>query len=369
MVLVEKLIETLKSLGYNDFSGVPCSIYKNLIQKLDETSNYLSAADEGAALAIASGLNLAGKNSAIFIQNQAFGHILEPLSSLNLVYGIPCLIFMSGRGYKINDEPQHMIMGEKMIQLLDAMEISYEELPDDEYQLQSTLKRAHVNSKETKKPIIIIVKKGQIMPSVTVGTTDNIYELSRADVFASLKMHLKSDANLIISTTGKISRELYLQNDKKNNFYMQGSMGHAIAIALGLARTKPDKRVIVLDGDGAVLMHMGSLSTVGYYAPKNLLHIVFDNESHGSTGGQKTTSSTTNLVNVAKACGYSHGFIAKTKEELEKYLPEVFNIHGPTMLVIKINNVEAAKLPRITEKYSCTQITSNFKNFMGGHND
>ena len=164
----------------------------------------------------------------------------------------------------------------------------------------------------------------------------------------------------------EISRLLYVVNDQHQNFYMMGSMGHAISIGLGIALNQPTRRVFVIDGDGAALMHMGALSTVGHYKPRNLIHIVLDNEAHESTGGQYTTSGTTNLAGVAKSCGYQTALQVINEKELTSALEStVADYNGPEFINVKVDRKESIEsVPRITEKHTTAEISYNFRDFL-----
>lgn len=355
-------LKILKKLGYSFYTGVPCSIFKNLLAEIEQDNSiaYISAANEGAALAIAAGAHLSGKKTCVLVQNQGLGNMTEPLTSLSLTYDIPCLILMSGRGYKIEDEPQHMVMGKVMLPILNAMEIPHAEVPKTLEELEAVLTSLDKLANEKRKPVVLVINKGDVTGSKT-SSVQSKYPMSRKQVIEILSNHQSIKDMLIVSTTGKISRQLFLQSDSPNNFYMQGSMGHAISIALGLALNKPDKKIIVFDGDGAVLMHMGSLSTIGHYKPKNLIHVVLDNEAHGSTGNQATTSSTTDFATIAKGCGYSNYYAAKDEKQLIHCLEDCSSKNGPSLLHVKIN-LDDEKLPRITTKYSTRETADIFKN-------
>ena len=177
---------------------------------------------------------------------------------------------------------------------------------------------------------------------------------------------LKGD-EFVIATTGKPSRELFTVDDRAGNFYMQGSMGHAASIGLGVALDRPEKKIVVLDGDGALLMHLGILSTVGHYRPENFYHVVLDNESYETTGDQDTTSSTTDFCRVAEACGYAHAAQVADATSLKCEAQAMIASRGPALLRVKINRLLTEDIPRISSKYDSSQIAENFKGALAGH--
>jgi phosphonopyruvate decarboxylase len=209
----------------------------------------------------------------------------------------------------------------------------------------------------------LLIQKGAITGPARPRAGDEAYSMSRLDAIRVVAESI-ADTDAIVSTTGKISRELFTVKDRPGNFYMQGSMGHAMAIALGIATTAPARTVVVLDGDGAAIMHMGTLSTIGHYAPPRLIHIVLDNEAYGSTGNQATTSSTTAFEKVALACGYRIGLRCTTAAELRDALDIARRGPGPSCILAKVNLEEAAAGPRVTSKYTPQQTRHRFSMFL-----
>ncbi|HLD14990.1 MAG TPA: phosphonopyruvate decarboxylase [Candidatus Nanoarchaeia archaeon] len=384
--------DILKSKGFDFYTGVPCSFFKGAINKIlsDDDSKYIAAANEGAAVALAGGAYLAGKNPVVMIQESGLGNTINPLTSLSLIYRLPFLMLISGRGYRIKDEPQHQIMGARLHEVLSAISARKDQItaveakkdftirsldmPEDRFWLEKALDSYLGIEFKDGSPKAYIVKKGAIgeyeLKKRDVKNTKELPEfkqkmgeviLSRFQALEEIVNELEGN-EAVISTTGKISRELFTINDQPNNFYMQGSMGHASAIGLGVAlNTK--KKVYVLDGDGALIMHLGSLSTIGHYAPENLVHICLDNEAYGSTGSQATTSSTTALDLAALACGYKEVHRVYSKESLKETMQEIKNKKGPIFVLVKTNQKEK-EVERITKKYETEQITKNFMNFL-----
>lgn len=362
MISARDFVHSLKEKDLRFFTGVPCSFFQSAINCVidDPALRYTIVPNEGAALAAAAGAYLAGAPSVVMIQNSGLGNLINPLTSLNMIYHLPVLLLISGRAYGIPDEPQHEIIGKTMGGLLDVLGIGHEDLPEDLPEMRLALDKALERMKQEKKPFAFFVRKDTIAPYEPQCRSNKSYPLKRIDAIRLISAELTGH-EYVIATTGMPSRELFSVCDKESNFYMQGSMGHAAAIGLGVALNQPEKKVVVLDGDGALLMHMGILSSVGFYRPVNFYHIVLDNESYETTGDQDTTSSTTDLVTIAKASGYRTAQEAITEEELRSSLKPLLHQDGPVFLRVKINREPTSGIPRITTKYTAQQITENFK--------
>ncbi|MFH1379108.1 MAG: phosphonopyruvate decarboxylase [bacterium] len=341
------------SLGFGPYISIPCSILKSFINYVTDQTDvpYYAAVDEGEALGMAAGMHLGGKKPVVMIQNSGLGNMIDPLTSLNLVFNIPTLLLISWRGEPGKpDEPQHRIMGSLMQKFLDVMEIPYvilsEEFEDAEKQIRGLSQRME----QTQKPAAIIIKKGLFESyEKKHGHQDPHIILQRRQAIDIILGKLKGD-EILIASTGKISREVYAAEKKLTNpFYVLGSMGCAGSIAFGIAQTMPKKQVVVLDGDGALLMRMGTMATIGHYKPAHVLHMVLDNESHESTGGQKTVSSTVCFGKVARACGYKNIARVYTQEELSSKLQEFMYQEGPHCIVVKVVSGSDPKLGRPKE--------------------
>jgi phosphonopyruvate decarboxylase len=327
--------EELKKLQFSFYSGVPCSFLKNLINYAINECDYVAAANEGDAVAIASGAYLGGKKSIVLMQNSGLTNAISPLVSLNYPFQIPLLGFVSLRGETgMLDEPQHELMGIITTQLLDLIKVKWLILSDEIEEAKQQLLQADqcINHNE---PFFFVVRKGTFGDEllqkqdasislnkikITKNKADQIPARYKALTVIS---DLKDRKTVLITTTGKTGRELYEIGDAVNHFYMVGSMGCASSIGLGLALTKKDLDIIVIDGDGSLLMRMGSLATNEYYNPQNLLHILFDNHAYDSTGGQKTVSQNINFMEIAAFCGYSKSIyihnLAELKTEIEDW--------------------------------------------------
>lgn len=363
MISPEKFISHLEGKGFHFYTGVPCSYFNSVIRSLEShtKSSYVIAPNEGSALALASGAYLGGQLPVIMIQNSGLGNLINPLTSLNLIYEIPVLIFVSGRAYGIPDEPQHEIIGKTMGKLLDSIGILHWDLPTEEENLAGSLDEGIQAANQRKSPVVFFVKKGTFTPWPQPSNDIRPkYPMTRIEAIRLID-ELTAPEDLVISTTGKISRELFLVHDKSNHFYMQGSMGHASSIALGVALSKTNRRIIVLDGDGAFMMHMGSIPMIGHCQPKKFIHIVLDNESYETTGDQDTISSNVDFEQIAKASGYCQTHTVSNAAQLRAALSEDLDHPGPILIRVKINRFETKGVPRITTRHSAPQITQAFR--------
>ena len=360
MVNPKNFYEELEKNEINFFAGVPDSLLKEFCSYISDNvdNNHIIAANEGNALAIASGYYLSsGKPALVYMQNSGLGNIVNPLLSLNdkKVYGIPTLLLIGWRGEpNTKDEPQHIKQGEVTLDLLDAMGIKYYLLNKDSN--NSTAKvivgEAAKYMESNNEPVAIVVSKGTFEKYIRNDIRTEGYELTREKAIDILLNNIDEDY-LVVSTTGKTSRELFElreTNGKSHNqdFLVVGSMGHASSIGLGIAMNEKDKNVYVLDGDGAFIMHMGAIAINGQTKVNNFRHIVFNNGSHESVGGQATVGQDINIADIAKACGYDLVLSVENKKELEKGIEDISNYKGKVLLEIKIKNGSRSDLGRPT---------------------
>jgi len=365
----------LKRLGFNFYSGVPCSFLKNLINYSINECEYIAAANEGDAVAIASGAYLGGRKSVVLMQNSGLTNCISPLTSLNYPFQIPILGFVSLRGEPgLNDEPQHELMGQITTQLLDLMQIKWQFLSFDDSEAKRQLEEAN-KWIEANRPFFFVVRK-ETFKSEKLKIEQRLNHKNKekseqTDLdelpsrFDTLKVinGLKDMKTVLMATTGKTGRELYEVEDSNNNLYMVGSMGCVGSLGLGLAYTRKEIDVIVIDGDGSLLMRMGSLSTNGYYQPENMLHILLDNQVHDSTGGQNTVSHNVDFVNIAAACGYEKSCYIHSLHELEKCIQEWKMTKGLTFIYLKISKGSKQNLgrPTVTPSEVKTRLQRFFK--------
>ena len=347
----EELYHKLKKYGFGPFTGVADSSFGGFFNYLESLNQYIAVANEGLALSMASGFYLAGKKPVVLLQNAGIGNLINPQTSLNDLYKIKSLLIIGWRGNPSmpKDAPEHWLIGERTLDFLRLANIkskTFESL-DDVAWADNELKN---NS-----TVALIINPGFIenyKPRISSN-----YQISRYEAVEIIAKHTKG--MIRFSTTGMPSRELYEIDDSAKNFYILGSMGHITGVALGTALQKNEK-VVIIDGDGALLMHLGILSTIGNIKPKNLLHICLDNESYSSTGLQSTTSNTTSLDKVAIDCGYLNSRIAISKDDFENKLEELLSLQGPNFLLVKINPGNKENIKRI--ELSPEEITNRFMN-------
>ncbi|RAP31435.1 phosphonopyruvate decarboxylase [Candidatus Marinamargulisbacteria bacterium SCGC AG-343-D04] len=360
MLKTTEIGEALSSYGFNFYSGVPCSFLKDLINYAINHCNYISATNEGDAVATCAGAALNGEKTVMLMQNSGLGNTVSPLTSLIYTFKLPILMFCSLRGEKgIQDEPQHELMGEITSSLLKTMNINYAVLNPN---INTALKQLDQANFYIEKglPFCFIVKKNSFEPhklersqlptkhKETDYNNINTTPLgSRTDALNIIKKSQPKHA-VLLATTGKTGRELFELGHEPNHFYQVGSMGCISAIGLGLASSHKRLPTIVIDGDGAALMRLGSWATNGYYSPNNLCHILLDNEVHDSTGGQDTASKAVNFVRLASSMNYPKAFSVTSFDDLKRRLEEWTNSPQLTLIHVKINPGSPKKLGRPT---------------------
>lgn len=340
-----KAEEFLERIPSDFFTGVPDSQLKalcdSLMEKYGISERHIIAANEGNAVGLAAGYYLAtGKIPTVYMQNSGEGNAMNPLASLTAqsVYAIPMLLLIGYRGEPgVKDEPQHVFQGEITLAFLNLLHIPYFVLEKETKveELDSALRSFQEVFQEGRQAAIV-VKKGALLKEKAFPYA-NSYSLRREEAIKRIVEY--SADSPIVSTTGKISRELYEIREERGeghhlDFLTVGSMGHASSIALGIALEKKDRKVFCLDGDGAVLMHMGAMATIGSVSPKNFVHILLNNEAHETVGGQPTVSKTVNFPHIAKAVGYKKFFSVRDEKALEKALLESEKEEGPIFIEV-----------------------------------
>ncbi len=365
LITAREFIAEADRNGFSFFTGVPCSFLTPLINGVlnDRTLRYVGATSEGEAVAIAAGAWLAGRQTVVMCQNSGLGNAVNPLTSLNAPFRIPTLFITTWRGQPgFPDEPQHQVMGGITQDLLSLMGIEHAPFPTSSADLGSTLASACRHMEARQSPYALVMAQGSVAdevlrpstrpPSVAGQRYDDPAESplpSRLEVLQRF-LTLTDDATAVIATTGKCGRELFTLADRRQHLYQVGSMGGASAMGLGVALNTPQP-VVVLDGDGAALMKLGNLATIGAYRPDNLLHILLDNGVHDSTGGQATVSASVDFAAVALACGYSYAASCRSLEGFETALRQASRrkeISGPALIHMRIVPGSLAKLGRPT---------------------
>jgi phosphonopyruvate decarboxylase len=357
MIQAELFFNILKDNGIEFFSGVPDSLLRNICAYISDNvskENHIIAANEGGAVALGAGYHLAsGKTPLIYMQNSGMGNATNPLLSLvdRKVYSIPMLLMIGWRGEPgIKDEPQHIKQGEVTTTLLDTMGIPYEILPDNAKEAKVVVAKAIEYVKKNNGSFAFVIRKNTFETYNLQNTISTNFDMTREDAVKVIVDSLE-DNDIVVSTTGKTSRELFeyreeLDQGHSNDFLTVGSMGHASQIALGIALKKPNRKVYCFDGDGAVIMHTGSLGIIGAAGPKNFMHIVFNNGAHDSVGGQPTIGFDLNIYKLAEDFNYKNTFLSGNKAELVKAIDKLKLLDGPSLLEIRVNKGARKNLGR-----------------------
>lgn len=343
MLTAKELLDVLSKHDIRFFTGVSDSTLKDFLAYLNTRGQdlvHVPATNEGQAIGIAAGHHLAtGKMPLVYLQNAGLGNTVNPLTSLThkSVYAVPMLLFVGWRAEPgTKDEPQHYKMGEITCKLLELLDVPYEIVESDLAGFEQQVKRLKERSMKESSPVALVIRRG-IFSEEPEGEFPE--GLKREEALRILLEKVGADPVAFVSTTGKTARELFeLRNARseghERDFLVVGSMGCASAIALGIALARPEKKVCILDGDGAALMHMGSLPTIGHWAPKNLCHVLLDNGVHESTGGQPTVSPTVDWEQIFRASGYREVMRARTKEELAAI--SLQDWEGPVALIVNV---------------------------------
>ncbi|WP_027216554.1 phosphonopyruvate decarboxylase [Butyrivibrio fibrisolvens] len=365
---VQSLVEII---GADFYTGVPDSQLKALCNYLMDTygidpHHHIIAANEGNCTALAAGYHLAtGKVPVVYMQNSGEGNIINPLASLlnDKVYAIPMIFIVGWRGEPgIHDEPQHIYQGEVTTKLLEDMGVDYfvigQDTTDDEVKAAMEKFRGRLDKGLD---VALVIRKGALTDAPKVKYCNN-NTMVREDIIKHIVAASGEDP--IISTTGKASRELFetrVTNDQshKYDFLTVGSMGHSSSIALGVALNKPNQRIWCVDGDGAVLMHMGSMAVLGANKPANLIHIVINNGAHETVGGMPTVASQIDLVAIAKACGYPNAVCVDSFDTLDRELENAKSRKELSLIEVKCSIGAREDLGRPT-----TTALENKQNFM-----
>ena len=343
------------------FTGVPDSLLKQLCLCIDDNvshDKHIIAANEGNAIALATGFHLgAGKIALVYMQNSGLGNAINPLLSLadTDVYSIPMVLIIGWRGEPgVKDEPQHVKQGKVQLDLLDSINLRYDIISADDTEWQQKITKGIDIAVSENRPYAIVVKKGTFEKYNIVEDKVETALMTREEALEILLKQIPDDA-VIVSTTGKTSREIFEIREKNNephfkDFLTVGSMGHCSSIALGIALAQPKRKVICIDGDGAFLMHMGSLATIGKSQPSNFYHILMNNYVHESVGGQKTVIDSIDVIGIVKSTNYKDINSIGTPDELLKNLGDFFNNSGPSFLEIKLKPGSRTDLGRPTIK-------------------
>lgn len=352
--------DILKQNDIDFYAGVPDSLLKNLCAYITdhaEEKNNIIAANEGGAMGIAAGYHLAtGRIPVVYMQNSGEGNTINPLASLTdkEVYNIPVLLIIGWRGMPgVHDEPQHVKQGKVTLSLLDTMGIKYEVLSKEEEVATGQVRDAVDYIRETNEVYALVIEKETFEKyQLTDNDAHTEFTLSREEAIQTVAAAI-GEKDIIVSTTGMISRELFEYRTQMNqgherDFLTVGSMGHASQIALGIALEKTDRRVWCFDGDGACIMHMGGMAIVASKNPGNYVHVVFNNGAHDSVGGQPTVGLSICLPDVARAVGYKKAYSVSSMESLQEILQQIQDEEGPLFLQICVKKGNRKDLGRPT---------------------
>ncbi len=375
MIPADAFLGPLRDAGFDFFTGVPCSYLTPLINRVisDDAYKYVAAASEGEAVAIASGAWLAGKKTVFMCQNSGLGNAVNPFTSLNNPFRIPTLAIVTWRGGPgLKDEPQHEFMGAITPNLLDVIEVPHTLFPKRLEDISGALDEATYHMDTNHLPFAFIMNKGDVMEDTLEAAPISVARAgivedrldgdipTRVDALRRFLSVVPETAG-VIATTGKCGRELFTLADRDQHLYQVGSMGCAAAMGLGVA-LNTERPVMVLDGDGAALMKLGSLATIGAYAPDNMVHVVLDNGTYDSTGGQPAPSVAVDFAAVGVACGYAHGYRCDGMDGFEAALQSSVRRPGPHLIHLKIQPGSMADLGRPTVRPQ--DIARRFKEFL-----
>ena len=356
MIRCEDFVDWLAGLGVDFYAGVPDSLLKPVCFYLADHAGdkHVVAANEGGAVALACGYHLAtGKVPLVYLQNSGQGNTINPLLSLadRDVYSIPLLLLIGWRGEPgTKDEPQHVKQGKVTVNMLDAIDIPHRVLSQDPEAARRCVGELLGIAAAESRPVALMVRNETFESYTPTVQAASDFEMTREEAIEAVVAALsKSDA--IVSTTGKISRELYECRDRagqghQREFLTVGSMGHASQIAMGIALARPDRQVYCLDGDGAMLMHMGSAAIVGAAGVANFKHVIFNNGVHDSVGGMATAGLRVSFTEIVKACGYTEAWRVERCENLAETVGRLRSAQGPAMLEIMVQKGARTDLGR-----------------------
>ena len=377
----DELVDHLNSRGIKRFFGVPDSVLKLFCEAVERLSSsnemtHVISCNEGTALTTAAGWHMATNDiPVVYLQNSGFGNMINPLMSMchTDAFGVPVVLLIGWRGEpSVKDEPQHRAQGRQMIPMLESCEIDFFEMPSDTLGAVGTIEKATALAREKKKPVAVLARHGIFTSAKEVPPPElEVNQSSPMTRRAALEaiLDLVGDSDFVVSTTGYTSRELYaIQQERREKgsgrpvggeLYMVGSMGHALSIAQGVALAQPERRVWCIDGDGALLMHMGSLAATAGLGMRNLVHVLLNNSCHESVGGQRTaapedpnTPKGSYFSQLALTAGYSHVYSAGNHDELQKLnFITTENDQGSTFLEIttRVDPATNKNLPRPNE--------------------
>lgn len=354
----EKIYKLLVDNGVDFFTGVPDSYlngFCNYVLKKAPKNKNIIAANEGNAIGIASGHYFATKEvPLVYMQNSGLGNTINPLASLvdEHVYAVPMLLLVGWRGEPgTGDWAQHQLQGEITPKLLEVMHIPYMILEDDYEKSSEMIIKAIKVARENRKPYGLIAPKG-VMAGEKLNNKDSIYPMSREEAIEVILDNM-SENTVFSATTGRATRELFFlrerrKESRKCDFLNVGSMGHASSVALGIALEEPDRKVVVLDGDSAAIMHLGAMTMISKLHVPNYMHVILNNGAHESVGGQPSAGHLVDFTKIAEACGYvTVGKAVTCKEELIQAIKVLNASEKASFIDVRIHKGLSGKLPAL----------------------
>lgn len=376
MMEAGQFVEAARARGWAHYAGVPCSFLTPFINYVidDPGLCYLSSANEGDAVAAGCGVALAGRRAVAMMQNSGLGNAVSPLTSLAWVFRLPVLVICTHRGAPgVHDEPQHELMGRITRELLATIQIPCADFPQTPEEIEPVLAAAQAFLDQERRPYALLMQKGTVAPHALAGAgiparPERAWPVPRIapgktrpwrhQVLQRVIERTPLGQSAVFASTGYTGRELYALADRPNQFYMVGSMGCASSLGLGFSLVRSEVETVVIDGDGAALMRLGNLATIGCYAGDNYTHVVLDNEAHESTGAQATVTTGVEFAAVAAACGYRSVLAGDDPALVDEVIghPE---LPGPRLLHLKIRTGTIESLPR--PKVTPVEVAERFR--------
>lgn len=359
MIKAEDFVGELVKNDLGPFIEVPCSILSPIINYiLDKNIQLETPANEAIAMGLAAGHYMAtGKLPVVMMQNSGLCNALNALTSLHSIYDIPALLIVTWRGEPgTKDAPEHDVVGAKLESFLRIFDLPYKRITPEGYRKE--IKEMVEETKKTKKPTVLVLRRG-VIQRYEAQKRGPDYPLTMHDAIKVIKDVIGEEV-VYVSTTGFISRISFNIRDSMD-FYMVGSMGHALPFGLSIA-LETNEKVVVLDGDSSCLMHAGAMASVGAKKPKNLIHVVLDNEAHWSTGNQPSLSPSVDFPKIVEGFGYRNVFVAITEDDLKSVLKKSLEENGPTFVHVKVSQggLPREKIKRVSDIYTCPEIKERF---------
>jgi phosphonopyruvate decarboxylase len=354
MIEARDFVDACVKRDFSLWSGVPCTLLDPFIEYVTGSRNldYVAATGGGEALAVAAGAALGGRGGVAICPNTSLGDMVDPLASLIFPYRLPLLLIVTWRGtVELDDGPSHELMGRITADLLARLRIESEPFPEEASAIEPALERAAESMESNGLPFAFLMRRPCVelpqkreRPRAARRPCEEAsgsfarepgQRMTRLEAIRTIREALTGE-EAVIASTGSAGRELFALGHRSHQFYVAGSLGAAASVGLGVARARRRRNVVVLDGDGAALMRLGSLATIGHHAPPRLTHVVLDNEAHEASGGQPSAAASVDLAAVAAACGYNNVWWTDDPEELAARIAESQKRKGPSFVHVKL---------------------------------